>query len=943
MAIPIRQGGWTGLGEFVRSSLTQRDVEALMRCPDISTQEAAWCVISASITEFQLQSRIKTLLRSHAELCDNIPALNNAVTIGSLEFTVHKILWSSLICTLKLISQNHKSHIVEDYIDLVAKLQQPVASAYTLAKSGVVMMLKVATAIEEAISSIAKFLCNSFKFFRLRRSDKLAIPAWKQLEKANEKAAHDVDQSLSPIRTESQAGHQRRTDLQMSEILNRLDSMRAFDSSPTPLRMIPFPQNPRFFGRETQLAQIDRFFGYNNNGSLSSQKAVALHGTGGVGKTQIALQYAYINSQSCSIVLWVSAISKLQLAEEYHRIAVKAGLITASNYSNVESSRQLVLDWLASLRENWLLIFDNVDEEVELETYWPSGSRGAIIITTRNPLLAMATTSIEIEPFNTVEGSAFLFSLISKGPGPRGSVHDSEAISDRLGGLPLAINQMAALILSRAMSLQDFRKMYEKFSQKYNDITRPGSTFYYKYTINSTLKLSLSKLSRDSKVLLGVLSFFHPDSIPVQILRPLESDNVTGVLTGAPNGEEEISEAIGGLVETALIKRVDGTDSYVMHRLVKETTYKNMDKAECLQAYQTAVYLANSIFPKQNAGTPMVEYWPECEKYLCQVQILVTHYKELKQELKPLSDLAELISNAAWYMDERGLGHHALDLIPVGLENCDLENTPIKAHLHNTVGTIYSAQNKPELALGELHTTKDIYETLYGKDDLTVAGVSSNIANILMASGEYEAALSMHRRAIDIRKQPHETQNITLGQSYGNVAHCYLLSGQLEAARTTIQKSIDLWEGHYGHHSMPVAKLFYLEGNIHSAEDDLSGALKAHEKALEIRKDILGQHEATAASHYKIACIFEQRGEYVSAEDHLRLSIEACGNDMAIAGSRARGMYRRSSVLAKLERSEEAIKMKIEAGKLRESAFGIFPNERDSQEDYDLLVWLNYR
>ncbi|KAI0892564.1 hypothetical protein F4806DRAFT_505517 [Annulohypoxylon nitens] len=913
--------GWVALGECVRSSLRQKDAETLMSCPDIVTQEAAWSIISASLTGVQLQSRIRGLIQSQAELCNDISALNNTVTVINLEFSVRRILWSSLICTIQ-----YKRCIAEKYVDLVAKLQQPMTRIHTLAKSRTIMTSKVTGAIEEAISCIAAFLCNSFKFFSLRRSDEIALRFWKRLEDAGEKTVHDIDQTLLPIQDEVQTREQCRTHSQITEIteiLKRLDTgQRQTPSLPqNSLHMLPFPQNPRFFGRGTQLSQIDKLLEINH-GSLSAQKSVALYGIGGVGKTQIALQYAYMNSTSWPIILWVSAVSRVQLAEEFHVIAVKAGLVT-NQWGNVESARKLVLDWLSSLEQKWLLIFDNVNEEEELREYWPSGCRGSIIMTMRNPSLARATAmlSIEIEPFNTTEGSAFLFSLLSKVPGPHRSDHDSEAISDRLGGLPLALNQMAALMSSRAMSLAEFRKMYEKQNQKYNSIIKPGSTFYYKYTINNTWELSLSKLSGNSKALLQVLSFFDPDGIPVEVLRPLESDANTRFRTGIPNEDEEISEAMGGLMEAALMKRVDGMDSYVMHRLVKETTYKNMDRMECLKTYEVAVYLANSVFPKQNAGTLMVEYWPKCERYLRQVITLVTHYKELRQELTPLSDLAELISNAAWYMDERGLGHHALDLIEVGLENCGPAKTLIKAHLHNTAGTIYSIQNKSDFALEELYIKPRIYTT----------------------RGEHEEALSMHLKAVEIRQQPHETQNITLGQSLGNIAHCHHLNGQSEAAKETIQESIDLWEGHYGRHSMPVAKLLYLEGNIYCAAGDLDGALKAHNEALEIRIDILGQHEATAASHYKIACILEQQGEYADAEDHLRLSIEACGNDKAIAGSRARGIYRRATVLFKLGKDEEANTMKIEAGKLRESVFGICLDERDSQEDYDSFVWLNYR
>lgn len=173
--------------------------------------------------------------------------------------------------------------------------------------------------------------------------------------------------------------------------------------------------------------------------------------------------------------------------------------------------------------------------------------RGAVLVTTRNPLFALTSRAIEVEPFSTKEGAKFLSLLIASYGTAEGTdtvkpsaSADEEAISERLGGLPLAINQMAALMVSRAMSRAQFRDMYEKYGQKYNSMRKTGSSFYYSHTISTVWELSQGKLTPRSKAILGPLSFFDLDSIPAGILRPISTtDFQAGPLTEALSDEEE--------------------------------------------------------------------------------------------------------------------------------------------------------------------------------------------------------------------------------------------------------------------------------------------------------------------------------------------------------------------------------------------------------------------
>jgi hypothetical protein len=100
-------------------------------------------------------------------------------------------------------------------------------------------------------------------------------------------------------------------------------------------------------------------------------------------------------------------------------------------------------------------------------------------------------------------------------PSPLDAEH-ALAISRTLGGLPLALAQIAGFVALRRLSLGEFLPLYERYSAKIDARKVPGSD--YEHTLRTVWNVSFEKLTETSASLLNLLSFFDPDSISEDVL-----------------------------------------------------------------------------------------------------------------------------------------------------------------------------------------------------------------------------------------------------------------------------------------------------------------------------------------------------------------------------------------------------------------------------------------
>ena len=200
---------------------------------------------------------------------------------------------------------------------------------------------------------------------------------------------------------------------------------------------IPYPRNPFFLGRESELTQVRQRLQAGQTTALSQPQAIS--GLGGIGKTQLALEYAYRYHQDYQAVLWAHAESTDALISSYVAIASLLRL-PEQEAKEQEVIVQAVKTWL-QIHRDWLLILDNADELTLLLDFLPPSLGGHLLLTTRATATGRLAHRLEIETLGPAHATLFLLrraarlspdaDLIQAMPQER---EQAQAICQELGG-----------------------------------------------------------------------------------------------------------------------------------------------------------------------------------------------------------------------------------------------------------------------------------------------------------------------------------------------------------------------------------------------------------------------------------------------------------------------------------------------------------------------------
>lgn len=195
---------------------------------------------------------------------------------------------------------------------------------------------------------------------------------------------------------------------------------------------IPHIRNKNFTGREDILKKL-----WDDVKSGKPAALTALHGLGGVGKTQIATEYVYLHKEDYKIIWWIRSEDTATLAADYASLAGKLDL-PEKEEKEIKVTVAAVRDRLDQMTD-WLLVFDNAEKPEDLNDYLPRAGSGHVLITTRNPAWGDVAEPLRMETFNRQESIDYLLK--------RTKETDKESaalLSEILGDLPLALAQAAA-------------------------------------------------------------------------------------------------------------------------------------------------------------------------------------------------------------------------------------------------------------------------------------------------------------------------------------------------------------------------------------------------------------------------------------------------------------------------------------------------------------------
>ncbi|MEA2045930.1 MAG: TIR domain-containing protein, partial [Euryarchaeota archaeon] len=231
---------------------------------------------------------------------------------------------------------------------------------------------------------------------------------------------------------------------------------RSMEDRPTypgalpPIWNIPHLRNRNFTGRETLLDGLHTALASGEYAALTQ----VMTGLGGMGKTQLALEYAYRHMDDYKIVWWVQSEEPATLASDYASLADPLEL-KVRDVRDQRERHKAVRGWLDRHPE-WLLIFDNAGKPADLQAYLPQGNTGHVIITSRNQEWSNTAKSLPVKEFKRHESIKFLLE--------RTRETDKDAarsLAESLGDLPLALEQAGAYIDTTSIKLADYLKLFE--------------------------------------------------------------------------------------------------------------------------------------------------------------------------------------------------------------------------------------------------------------------------------------------------------------------------------------------------------------------------------------------------------------------------------------------------------------------------------------------------
>lgn len=367
-------------------------------------------------------------------------------------------------------------------------------------------------------------------------------------------------------------------------------------------------RNAVFTGRGALLEELrDELLG-------TTQRLVmpqALHGLGGVGKTQVALEYAHRFKADYDLVWWISAQSPDSIRVALANLAEQIGLRVGDNTADAANAA------LEALRRGeptsrWLLIYDNADNPEQLTPYLPGGD-GHVLITSRDPAWTRLANPLAVDVFTEEEAAAHLIRRV-----PEISEENARKIGTALGYLPLAIEQAAAWLASTFMPAGEYLEALE--NETASTLERSAESFPQSVAMTWSVTFrQLREASPAAARLLELLAFFSSEPISLDLVY---SDEMAGLLAAYDETLRDklvIGQHVREISRFALAKVDQGNNSIQVHPLVQAVIRHWLDPALTERTCHDVHKILLGARPK-HGDTDDPENWPNLEEILPHVK-----------------------------------------------------------------------------------------------------------------------------------------------------------------------------------------------------------------------------------------------------------------------------------------------------------------------------------
>ncbi|HEX3131202.1 MAG TPA: tetratricopeptide repeat protein [Thermoanaerobaculia bacterium] len=610
---------------------------------------------------------------------------------------------------------------------------------------------------------------------------------------------------------------------------------------PPPLHNLPYaPLGDLFKGRDDELRDLAAALQGDSKARAISQSARTLYGLGGIGKTRLAVEYAWRFGARYKGGFFVGAESPESLDNGLASLAILLDL--PIRQAQVETV-QAVLLWLQS-NPNWLLILDNVDsqesERAVLEIL-PRLTRGHVLITSRLRNWPRTISRQELDTVSTEE--AFTF-LLERTRGRRRSAADDEVhalrLAKELEGLPLALEQAGAYIVFNRLSFSEYLRIWDQ--ERTRVLGWHDEAIGYPASVATTWKASFDRLLPPAATLLRLMSFLAPEPIPEEMFEWQEAT---------------ISrEALAELESYSFISR-EGSVCTV-HRLVQEMVQNWIPPAQRREWVEKALQLVNGYAPGAPNDFRTWAAWGVLRPHVAKIVSLADATGVASPTSHLMSELAIYLHARGCFAEAEPLMRRALAIDEVSFGN----NHPNVAVRLNNLALLLNDTNRLAEAEPLIRRALAIAEAAYGSAHPDVATGLNNLAHLLQAMNRLAEAEPLMRRALAIDETAFRNNHPQVATGLNNLAHLLQAMNRLAEAEPLMRRALAIDEAAFGSSHPNVAR------DLNNLAQSLQAMGRPSEAEPLIRRALAIDETVFGSTHPNVARDLNNLAQSLQAMNH---------------------------------------------------------------------------
>jgi tetratricopeptide (TPR) repeat protein len=628
----------------------------------------------------------------------------------------------------------------------------------------------------------------------------------------------------------------------------------------------------QLFGREQELGRLHHLLNpsahLTKGGEQQNKLTIAaIVGMGGVGKTELAMRYAWQHLQGLGDgaggVCWVDGRDGdvgIQL------VNFARSLLNLNPPEDWDLPTQLKYCWRNWQPGDWLIVIDDVTNyRQQVKPYLPpESSQFKVLLTTREEL----GRPVEHLAIDKLQPEAALDLLTSLVGAERIQLESdiAEQLCQWLDYLPLGL-ELVGRYLERDpdRSLKAMLSLLEKKRLRHRSVLEADSTMTARLGVADAFELSWERLDEYAQHLGCLLSLFASADIPWDLVKQAYSNM-------SSSEDEEIDldileEARADLVRFNLLQRT-GERTYRLHQLIREFLREKREQSAQVSGLKQGFVAAMVAVAEQIPESPI-------RKQIQAVAPAIPHIAEVARD----KDLRDLLSDEDLIFPFFGLGRFyegqgLYDQAEFWLEQslaitqaCFGSDDPIVAASLNNLALLYKSQGRYSEAEPLYQQALKVNKHLLGEAHPHVATSLNNLAELYRAQGKYSEAEPLLAQALELNQRLLGEDHPNVALSLGNLAELYRSQGHYQDAEPLYLQTLELQRTLLGEDHPHVATslnnlagLYYFQGRYSEAEP-------LHLQALQLRKRLLGEdHPDVASSLNNLAGLYYLQDRYSEAE-----------------------------------------------------------------------------